>query len=269
MWEAEKDDDASFERRLDSVVREIGDRGKVLVSEAVPPAAASRVPAPAPAPAPALTPAPAPALTPTPAPAPAPAPAPMTQGAPASISPSLALAAPPQPQPQPATSVTTASSFAEVVSFMREEREEAKAERTAMESKLAEQRAEMDTKLESKLAEQRAEMDAKLEELTASQKPVEAFSLQQVEAVMERVEALHAAKLLADDELFAVEDAIADYLQAKASFEVVTMELISANPALGMAQQLVVLNEGMPKDAMLARQIRRKLTAGKEGASMR
>eukprot|EP01043_Picozoa_sp_COSAG02_P069994 COSAG02_NODE_12222_length_1577_cov_1.075051_1_plen_53_part_10 len=38
MWDAEKDDDAAFERRVDSVVREIGERGKlVMVSEAVPP----------------------------------------------------------------------------------------------------------------------------------------------------------------------------------------------------------------------------------------
>ena len=48
MWDAEKDDDAAFERRLDSVVREIGERGKLLmVSEAVPP---FHEPSPAPAP---------------------------------------------------------------------------------------------------------------------------------------------------------------------------------------------------------------------------
>jgi hypothetical protein len=37
MWDAEKDDDAAFERRLDTVVREIGERGKLLAPEAVPP----------------------------------------------------------------------------------------------------------------------------------------------------------------------------------------------------------------------------------------
>ena len=37
LWDAEKDDDAAFERRLDSVIREIGERGQVLVCEAVPP----------------------------------------------------------------------------------------------------------------------------------------------------------------------------------------------------------------------------------------
>ena len=37
MWDAEKDDEAAFERRVDGVVREIGDRGKLLVPESVPP----------------------------------------------------------------------------------------------------------------------------------------------------------------------------------------------------------------------------------------
>jgi chaperonin cofactor prefoldin len=48
MWDVDEDDDAAFERRLGSVIREIADRGKLMVAEAVPPA---------PAPAQALTPA--------------------------------------------------------------------------------------------------------------------------------------------------------------------------------------------------------------------
>ena len=46
MWDAEEDDDGAFERRLDSVVREIGDRGK-LILESVPPLR-QQTPAPAP-----------------------------------------------------------------------------------------------------------------------------------------------------------------------------------------------------------------------------
>ncbi len=82
MWDAQKDDDATFERRVSGVVREIGERGKVLVPESLPPSQASEVvtsePAPARAPAPALLPAqPAVCATaPTPAPGPAPASAP-------------------------------------------------------------------------------------------------------------------------------------------------------------------------------------------------
>ena len=36
MYDAEQDDTAAFERRLDAVCKEIGDRGKLMVPEAVP-----------------------------------------------------------------------------------------------------------------------------------------------------------------------------------------------------------------------------------------
>ena len=37
MWDAENDDDAAFDRRMASVVREVGERGKLFVVESVPP----------------------------------------------------------------------------------------------------------------------------------------------------------------------------------------------------------------------------------------
>ena len=37
MWDADDDDADGFERRLDNVVREIGERGKIMVPESVPP----------------------------------------------------------------------------------------------------------------------------------------------------------------------------------------------------------------------------------------
>jgi hypothetical protein len=72
FWDAERDDDAAFDRRLGSVVREIGERGKVILHEAVPP---YHEPTPAPAPALAPAPAPVPALAAKRAAAPAPSPA--------------------------------------------------------------------------------------------------------------------------------------------------------------------------------------------------
>ena len=63
FWDADADDDSAFEKRLDAVCKEIGDRGKPKVSEAVPPSA--------PAPAPALAPAPAVSRAPAPVEAPA------------------------------------------------------------------------------------------------------------------------------------------------------------------------------------------------------
>ena len=67
FWDAEKDDNAAFERRVDQVLREVGERGRPIVAESVPPqtrvkrpvgpsvtaAAQSSPSAPAPAPAPA------------------------------------------------------------------------------------------------------------------------------------------------------------------------------------------------------------------------
>ena len=74
FYDAENEDQAVFDTRIDQVVREIGDRGKASkraagVSEGVPPLV------PAPAPAPRAQPSP-PARAPAPAPAPAPEPAP-------------------------------------------------------------------------------------------------------------------------------------------------------------------------------------------------
>ena len=151
-------------------------------------------------------------------------------------------------------------SFVEMSAFLREERElmetreakmEAKLERQAQSAKEAE--AKIEAKMEAKLEQQRREM----ERLAA---PQEAISAQQIEALTTRLEALHAAKLLSDDELFAVEDCVADFVEARASCEVVTMEIVNANRAIGKVHKLVALGEAMGGDAMFARQLRRKFT---------
>ena len=85
MWGAEQDDDAAFEGRVDGVVREIGDRGKLVAADV-----SSLEPTPAPAPAPASAPAPAVAPAPAPATAPVPTsaastPAPAPYAAPAAV----------------------------------------------------------------------------------------------------------------------------------------------------------------------------------------
>ena len=131
-----------------------------------------------------------------------------------------------------------------MVIFMREERDAAKADR-----------AEMEEKMEAKLGQQRAEMEATVAQLTA---PQEAVSAEQIDALTARLEALHAARLLSDDELFAAEDCVADFLEVKGSVGVVTMDVVYANRAAGKAHKLVVLSEGVAKDAMFARQLRRK-----------
>ena len=46
FWDADEDSDAAFGRRLDPVVREVGTRGKLMLSEAVPPPFHEPAPAP-------------------------------------------------------------------------------------------------------------------------------------------------------------------------------------------------------------------------------
>ena len=109
---------------------------------------------------------------------------------------------------------------------------------------------------QQKEAKQEVEqLEAKIEKLMA---PQEAVSDQQVEAVTARLQAVHAAQLLSDDELFAVEDAIADFLEVKAACGVVTPMIVNTQDAAGKVHKLVVLSGGMADDAMFARQVRRK-----------
>ena len=75
FWDAEKDDNAAFERRVDQVLREVGERGRPIVAESVPPqarvkrplgpsaTAAAQSSPPAPTPASAVAAAPTPALS--------------------------------------------------------------------------------------------------------------------------------------------------------------------------------------------------------------
>ena len=120
---AEVDDDAAFEKRMDAVVREIGDRGKPQLHEAVPPTRApARVAASVTRPAVS-----APAPAPTPAPAPAPAPA---RALPASPRPVAPRAATPERSFSPSLQMQTVAgpsqmgatgSFAELSAFMEKQ----------------------------------------------------------------------------------------------------------------------------------------------------
>ena len=101
----------------------------------------------------------------------------------------------------------------------------------------------------------RTELEKLPAQLTA---PQEAVSAQQVAAVTARMEALHAAQLLSDEELFAVEDCIADFVEAQAAYDVATMEIVNANATMGKVHRLVALSEGLAGDAAFARQLRRK-----------
>ena len=117
---------------------------------------------------------------------------------------------------------------------MREQREEAKAE------------------MEARLAEQRKELQAK-----------DAISDAQVTALQARLESLHAAQLLADEELYALEDTVADYVELKAAMtgQAITEAMVYSSHSFDAASKLhklVALSSAMAADAAFARQVRRK-----------
>ena len=147
-----------------------------------------------------------------------------------------------------------AGSFAELSTFMKDQQvlllEEQKGQRQQLQEQMQDQRQLMQ--------DQRQQMQEQRQQIEELKAPQEAISAQQVETLTARLEAMHAAKMLSDDELFAVEDCVADFVEAKAACEVVTMETVNTNRAVAKAHKLVALAEAMPGDAMFARQLRRK-----------
>jgi hypothetical protein len=132
-----------------------------------------------------------------------------------------------------------------MVIFMRQEREH-------MEAKLEAQRHEMEQ------LQQKAFESEKLLLETERLTPQEAISAAQVDALMARLEALHAAKLLSDDEFFAIEDLVMDFVEARAALGVVTMQAVNTNHVVGKVHKLVAVSEVARSDATLARQLKRK-----------
>ncbi len=298
MWyaffDAEKDDHAAFEHRLEGVVREIGERGKLMVPESTPPL---RSPPTAPAAAPLPTRTTAATPTPTrapvtsqsklspglfeaaPSPVPAPAPVPLSavatpQLAPSAVAVKRNFATQVSQAPE---SVQRSSQYdrgsgtslqapsMEVSAFMTEqlnaqareeklwqevqserqeakaERQEAKAERQVLEAKIDRLREEM---VEARV---RSEMQAKVEAAETKLRDQRGLESQlrqhQLATLQARLETLYTAKLLADDDLYAVEDAIADSEEGAEDDRV---------PAL------LVLSSKMASDRAFARQLQRK-----------
>ena len=240
----------AFMQAIDACTRELGERGKCMagrVSEGVPPALVARLREPEPEPEPAPTPAPvhARARAPAPAPASAPAPAPAPDR---SFTPSMQLALPAAVmQPRSTDDGLLAEVLLEQQKLMlereKEMRQEAKAEK-----------AELRQEMEGKTDELRQEMREDMQPATLAA----AISEQQIVALQARLEDLHKAKLLSDDEFFALEDTIADHVEFEASMSTVTLELAQANEASSKLLKLVALSERIATDGSFARQARRK-----------
>ena len=288
FWDADQDDDVAFDRRLSAVLREVGDRGKLVLSEAVPPSFREPTPAPAPAPAPVRASAavatrlPAPALAPVPAPAPARSMAlaalASAPTAPATVS-SPATPRTDAPQQSYTTSSmqqhdsmqistlgterqggTTAAgvSLMEVSTFMTEQlkavaRMEARMDKQAVEAKA--EREAMQTRLEQQQAEIQAQTEARLRAELRAQPAITESDLTTLQT---RLEGLHAVELLSEAELASLEDVLADFFEASAGCDVVTMEIVNMHRAVGQVHMMIAVSKGMAKDPMFARQLKRK-----------
>ena len=77
---------------------------------------------------------------------------------------------------------------------------------------------------------------------------------EQLAALQARIEDLHATKLPTDEELFALEDLIADYVELTASVAdgIITKDMIYSMPTVAVASKLdklVILSAAMAGDA--------------------
>ena len=141
-----------------------------------------------------------------------------------------------------------------MVSFMREEREmmvtAMEKQRAEMQALLDQQAREMDQQARETerlregtiAARVRGEMAAETQAKTEQERPE-----RQLAALQARLQSLHASKLLADEELYTIEDAIADSVEAEGGAD--SSELVG---------KLVALSGRLGGDAALARQLRRK-----------
>ena len=238
-------------KQVDLVVRDLGERGKF--DEGIPPALAAR----------SLEPAPmrASASAPVPAPVPAPAPAPISHdsGSGAVTAPSALTAR------RTATgAVPTTPDHSAFSPSMQLAQVSTPAQRSADDASLIgvmlEQQKLMlgrEEKLRQEMRQQSKEMEAKtaalalaVSELTLresalrEQAAAAALRGQLLLALQSRLEGIRAAKLLGDEELFAIEDIIADGGTGAAED--------------GQVAALVSLSGRMAADAAFARQLRRK-----------
>ena len=130
------------------------------------------------------------------------------------------------------------------------------------EAKLEAQKKEADQKMEkmqeARFKQQRQEMEKMREAASVkaeAQVAKSCVSEGQLEALQARLDALHQAKLLTDDEVFKLEDCVAEFIECRSSLTVAAAEM---SAAAEQVKKLVGLSEGVAKDGMLARQLRRR-----------
>ena len=128
-----------------------------------------------------------------------------------------------------------------MTAFFREERAHLEAKLEQQEAKLEQQRQE--TELQRRETEQQRQENMNLREQALEAKLATAVG-SKVDALQSRVQALHSTQLLADEELYSLEDIIADAADGEGDDERVA--------------KMIALSERMAADGSFARQLRRK-----------
>jgi hypothetical protein len=131
------------------------------------------------------------------------------------------------------------------------------------EARLQAVQAESEAKVRTAAAEAAAQA-ARVEAATAAaaaeiKRMRDADGASKIAALQMRLEALHAAELLKEDELFSIEDKLADVIGTSSPFGEAEGRGTdgAARHREGVAE-MVLLSEGIASDKMLARQLRRK-----------
>jgi hypothetical protein len=72
---------------------------------------------------------------------------------------------------------------------------------------------------------------------------------------------MHAAKLLSEEELAALEDIVGDFVAEKPAVGVFSIDMVGCNVAAAKLQQLAALSEGFSSDVAFARQAKRRFSS--------
>ena len=130
-------------------------------------------------------------------------------------------------------------------------------QRSMEDTSLVELMLEREDRMRQEAKAEKEELRQEMQKMHEELKPAPAISEQQLTALQARLEALHAEKLLSDDELYALEDMVADFVEYE-SAGAVTHATVHANENASKLQKLVALSERITADAAFARQARRK-----------
>ena len=144
----------------------------------------------------------------------------------------------------------------EVEAKLEVQRQEAEVQRKEAEAKLEKQRQEA----EAKLVAQRKEAEAQKKEAETTRKEAqpqpacEAIAEEDLRGLGGRLTAMHAAKSLTDEQLWSMEDIVADCAVVLASAAV-------TDSAVDKVLQMLRLSASIEADGSLARQLRRRFAA--------